>query len=92
MSPAGSGSAQFCGELRVCVGEQDLPLPDPDPPEPGEPRVTVQAVQSVLGRAQHLADTRPSGRYPVAWCVEAEHIGDLQAIGTLAVLAARSAQ
>jgi hypothetical protein len=54
--------------------------------------VTMQNVQSLLVRAQCLVDTRPSGQYPVAWCAEAEHIGDLQAVGALAVLAPRHAQ
>jgi hypothetical protein len=62
---------------------------DHDPPQP---TVTMQNVQSLDVRAQGLVDTRPSGQYPVAWCVEAEHIGDLEAIGALAVLATRHAK
>jgi hypothetical protein len=49
----------------------------------------MESVESLLGRAQRLADTRPSGPYSVAWYIEAEQIGDLGAIGALAVLAAR---
>jgi hypothetical protein len=60
--------------------------------DPPEPMVTMENVQPLLVRAQRLVDTRPSGEYPVAWTVEAEHIGDLQAIGALAVLATRRAQ
>lgn len=66
-----------------------MPDDDYDPPEP---TVTMQDMQTLLVRAQRLADTRPWGEYPVAWSVAAEHIGDLQAIGALAVLATRRAQ
>jgi hypothetical protein len=34
-------------------------------------------------RAQHLVDSRPKGAYPLAWCVEAMHVGDLTAIAAL---------
>jgi hypothetical protein len=34
-------------------------------------------------RAQHLVDSRPKGAYPLAWCIEAMHVGDLTAIAAL---------
>jgi hypothetical protein len=63
---------------------------DHDPSEPREPTVTMKDVQSLLGCAQRLVDSRPSRGYPVAWCVEAAFMGDLGAVGTAAAIAARS--
>jgi hypothetical protein len=89
MSPAGSGSAQFRGEPGACVDRGDLPVPDHDPPEPRGSGLTMQDVQSLLGRAQRLVDSRRSSD-PVAWWVEAAHLGDLYAIGAVAAITERS--
>jgi hypothetical protein len=34
------------------------------------------AAQAVA-RAQYLVDSRPPGRYQLAWCEEARHVGDM---------------
>jgi hypothetical protein len=48
-------------------------------------------VQELIGRAQRLADApRPEGGHPLAWHVEASHVGDLTAIAVAALRAARS--
>lgn len=47
--------------------------------------------KALVARAQHLIDTRPQGEYPVAWCIEAAHIGDLTVIATVAARASRPA-
>lgn len=67
-----------------------MSAPDLDPSEPREPRLTIQDVQSLLGCAQRLVDSRPASDYPVAWCVEAAFMGDLGAVGAAAAIAARS--
>ncbi len=53
-----------------------------------EQRLWVQSVEELHARAQDLIDSRPEGEYPVDWCFEAKHIGDLTALGMLAALAA----
>jgi hypothetical protein len=43
-------------------------------------------VQELIARAQRLADTPlPAGGYPLAWHVEALHVGDLSAIAVAAL-------
>lgn len=51
----------------------------------------MQGVQSLLGCAQGLVDASPSKGYSVAWCAQADHLGDLSSIGALAAMAARAA-
>jgi hypothetical protein len=69
---------------------------DGDPPEPSvdprERRLSVQSVEAVVARVQDLVDSRPPGEYPVAWCIEASCLGDLNAIAALAAIAGRSTQ
>ncbi len=45
---------------------------------------SVQDVDTLLARAQHLVDTRPRDGYPLAWCIEASYIGDLTAMAMVA--------
>ncbi len=71
-------------------------MSDRDPPESSadaqEHTLSVQSMETLLARAQHLIDSRPQNEYPVAWFVEASLIGDLPAIAALATIASRSAQ
>jgi hypothetical protein len=49
------------------------------------------AVQDVVARAQRLVDSpRPVDGYPLAWHIEASHVGDLTAIAVAAVRASGS--
>jgi hypothetical protein len=42
--------------------------------------------KELIARAQRLADTpRPPEGYPLDWCVEAKHVGDLTAIAVTAL-------
>ena len=51
-------------------------------------RASVQDVSALVARGQHLVDSRPAHAYPLAWCVEANFIGDLSAMAMLAASAA----
>jgi hypothetical protein len=68
---------------------------DWDPPDPSlgvKGKLSMQSVEELHARGRHLIDSRPPDEYPVAWCSEASHVGDLSALAMLAALAARSAQ
>ena len=44
------------------------------------------SAQELVARAQQLIDTpRPPDGYTAAWCVEAKHLGDLNAIAIAAI-------
>lgn len=86
MSPAGSGRSLFRGGSDV--GRAHVLLLERDP-EPCEPRVAIEDVQSLVDHAQRLADTRPRAGYSVAWYVEADQFGDIGAISAAATIAAR---
>jgi hypothetical protein len=45
-------------------------------------------VGTLVARGQHLVDSRPRDAYPLAWYIEASHIGDLTAIAMVAASAA----
>ena len=46
------------------------------------------SAEELIGRAQRLVDTpRPPDGYSVGWCVEAKHLGDLNAIAVAAIRA-----
>ena len=46
------------------------------------------SAQELISRAQRLIDTpRPPDGYSVEWCVEAKHLGDLNAIAIAAIRA-----
>jgi hypothetical protein len=48
----------------------------------------LRSAQELIARAQRLVDTpRPTGGYPLAWHVEALHVGDLNAIAAVALRA-----
>jgi hypothetical protein len=84
---AGSGNAQFGDGPSAFANERDLTTADHDTPEP---RLTMSDVQSLLECAQRLVDAQPFGGYTVEWCVQAAHIGDLNALSAAAIRAARS--
>jgi len=90
MSPPESGRGRFRVGAATRVDQAGLPVSEHHRPGPCETGVTIEDVQSVIGGAQRLVDSRPSGDYPVAWCIEALHFGDQYAIGALAAIAARS--
>jgi hypothetical protein len=48
---------------------------------------SVPDVGTLVARGQHLIDSRPRDAYPLAWCIEASHIGDLTAIAMVAASA-----
>jgi hypothetical protein len=59
-----------------------------DEESPGQRRQpSVHDVGTFVTRAQHLIDSRPPDAYPLAWCIEASHIGDLTAIAMIAASA-----
>jgi hypothetical protein len=54
-------------------------------------RGSLCGVRDLVGRAQRLVDSpRPVGGYPLAWHVEALHVGDLTAIAVAALRASES--
>jgi hypothetical protein len=53
---------------------------------------SVHDVGTFVARAQRLVDSRPRDAYPLAWCIEASHIGDLTAIAMVAASACRPEQ
>ena len=71
-------------------------MADGDPPEPSVDRrersLSSQTVEAMVARVQDLVDSRPPGEYPIAWCIEASYLGDINAIATLAAIAERSTQ
>jgi hypothetical protein len=49
-----------------------------DAPEaPGRPAEPNKVLSEALARAQVLVDSRPPGEYPLSWCAEAQHVGDM---------------
>jgi hypothetical protein len=87
MAPAGSRRARFRRGHGDTVAEQDLRRPRSGPLQLSEPTVTIDGVHSVLGRAQQLVDSAPTGGHSIAWCVEASLVGDLAAVAAVATLA-----
>ena len=71
------------------MSDQETPKPSVDA---RERRLSMQRVDTVAARVQHLVDSRPPDEYPLAWCIEASYLGDLTAIAALATIAGRSAQ
>lgn len=65
-------------------------MPDLQSPSDGS-QPTVQQVEVLIARAQHLIDSRPRGEYPLTWCIEAFYIGDLTAIAAVAARASDAA-
>jgi hypothetical protein len=65
---------------------------DGDPPE-GEGAavrdISDKRVGALLAGVQRLIDSRPAGGYPIEWCIQAEHLGDMTAIAAVTI-AARS--
>jgi hypothetical protein len=37
-------------------------------------------LEHVLGRARELVESKPAGAYPLPWCVEAQHVGDISVL------------
>jgi len=53
--------------------------------------LSVKTVEALIERAQRLVDSRSTSEDRLAWYVEASSLGDLPAIASLAMLAARHA-
>jgi hypothetical protein len=52
---------------------------------------SLRDVQDVIARTQRLIDTpRPANGYPLAWQIEALHVGDLPTIAMAALRSPRS--
>jgi hypothetical protein len=50
------------------------------------PRPQGPSAEELIARVERLVDTpRPPDGYPLEWCVEAKHIGDLSAIAITAI-------
>jgi uncharacterized protein YndB with AHSA1/START domain len=59
---------------------------------PGSRKISVQMVEDLLARVEHLIEARPRGEFPVEWAIEAAYVGDIPAIAALAAIAVRTAE
>ena len=71
----------------TAVSDQESPGPSVEAPER---RLSVQSVETVAARVQHLSLTLGRrANIRLAWCIEAAYLGDLTAIAALATVAGR---
>jgi hypothetical protein len=51
--------------------------------DPRRPAGHSKVLSEALVRAQKLVDSKPPREYPLWWCAEAEHVGDISVLALL---------